>query len=143
HVPVAHLDRRFPRPLRVRLGIARAGLLRERHELRADVEQRRFALLAAARGRDLRLHRHAPVPPTVTLSMRTVGRPTPTGTLWPSLPQVPIPGSCEASEPTAVTFFSASGPTPISIAPFTGFVISPFSIRYASAISKTKLPLEM
>ena len=75
--------------------------------------------------------------------MRTVGSPTPTGTACPSLPQVPSPGSCEASEPTALTFFSASGPTPISIAPLTGLVISPPSIRYASLISKTKFPFEM
>ena len=39
------------------------------------------------------------VPPTVMLSMRTVGRPTPTGTLWPSLPQVPRPGSGMGSLP--------------------------------------------
>jgi len=38
------------------------------------------------------------------------GSPTPTGTACPSLPQVPRPGSCEASEPTALTFLSASGP---------------------------------
>ena len=31
------------------------------------------------------------VPPTVKPSMRRVGWPTPTGTLWPSLPQVPTP----------------------------------------------------
>src|SRR5690606_10895178 len=33
------------------------------------------------------------VPPTVIASMRSVGWPTPTGTLWPSLPQVPTPSS--------------------------------------------------
>src|SRR5262249_26324624 len=102
------------------------GLARELHQLFADLGQV-----------------HAPVPPTVTWSMRTVGRPTPTGTIWPSLPQVPRPGSCEASLPTALTFLSASGPTPMIIAPFTGRVISLSSIRSASLIQKPKLPLEM
>ena len=32
-----------------------------------------------------------PVPPTVMPSILIVGWPTPTGTLWPSLPQVPTP----------------------------------------------------
>jgi len=32
------------------------------------------------------------LPPTVTPSIRSVGWPTPTGTPWPSLPQVPTPG---------------------------------------------------
>ena len=36
------------------------------------------------------------VPPTVRPSIFSVGWPTPTGTLWPSLPQVPMPeSSCE------------------------------------------------
>ena len=34
---------------------------------------------------------HPSVPPTVMASNRMVGSPTPTGTLWPSLPQVPTP----------------------------------------------------
>jgi hypothetical protein len=34
-----------------------------------------------------------PVPPTVSASMRSVGCPTPTGTLCPSLPHVPMPSS--------------------------------------------------
>jgi hypothetical protein len=34
-----------------------------------------------------------PVPPTVILSSLMVGMPTPTGTDWPSLPQVPMPSS--------------------------------------------------
>ena len=34
---------------------------------------------------------HAAVPPTVRASIRSVGWPTPTGTPWPSLPQVPMP----------------------------------------------------
>ena len=39
------------------------------------------------------------VPPTVSLSMRKVGWPTPTGTLWPSLPQLPTPVSSSMSLP--------------------------------------------
>ena len=34
---------------------------------------------------------HRAVPPTVNPSIRKVGNPTPTGTLWPFLPQVPSP----------------------------------------------------
>jgi DNA polymerase-4 len=70
-----------------------------------------------------------PVPPTVRPSMRSVGWPTPTGTLWPSLPQVPTPGSMARSLPIIETRFNTSGPLPIRVAPFTGVVILPFSIR--------------
>src|ERR1700724_1399197 len=72
---------------------------------------------------------HADVPPTVILSIFTVGMPTPTGTLCPSLPQTPMPSSSWRSLPTMLTYFSASGPLPISVAPFTGRVILPSSIR--------------
>jgi hypothetical protein len=60
------------------------------------------------------------VPPTVSPSMRSVGWPTPTGTLCPSLPQVPTPGSSAMSLPIMLTRVSASGPLPMSVAPFTG-----------------------
>src|SRR5690606_27145641 len=50
------------------------------------------------------------VPPTVSPSMRSVGWPTPTGTLWPSLPQVPTPGSRRMSLPIILTLVSTSGP---------------------------------
>ena len=62
------------------------------------------------------------VPPTVSPSMRSVGWPTPTGTLWPSLPQMPTPVSSSMSLPIIVTRVSASGPLPISVAPLTGYV---------------------
>ena len=75
--------------------------------------------------------------------MRTVGMPTPTGTDWPSLPQVPMPSSSCRSLPTMLMRFSTSGPLPISVAPFTGRVILPSSIRYASLAEKTNLPLVM
>ena len=39
------------------------------------------------------------VPPTVSPSIRSVGWPTPTGTLWPSLPQMPTPVSSAMSLP--------------------------------------------
>ncbi|CFO79678.1 Uncharacterised protein [Bordetella pertussis] len=46
--------------------------------------------------------------------------PTPTGTLWPSLPQVPTPESRRMSLPIRLTRFMASGPLPIRVAPLTG-----------------------
>ena len=61
--------------------------------------------------------------------MRRVGWPTPTGTLWPSLPQVPIPWSRPRSLPIIVTLVSASGPLPISVAPLTAGPTLPSSIR--------------
>ena len=69
------------------------------------------------------------VPPTVSASMRKVGWPTPTGTPWPSLPQVPMPGSSDMSLPTMPTLVSASEPAPIRVAPLTGAPSLPFSIR--------------
>src|SRR5580658_6360356 len=86
---------------------------------------------------------HRAVPPTVMRSSLTVGIPTPTGTLCPSLPQVPTPSSSSRSLPTIDTYLSASGPLPISIASRTGAVILPSSIRYASDAEKTNLPLVM
>ena len=55
--------------------------------------------------------------------------PTPTGTLCPSLPHTPMPSSSFRSLPTMLTYFSASGPLPISDAPRTGRVSLPSSIR--------------
>ncbi len=46
---------------------------------------------------------HRAVPPTVILSIFTVGMPTPTGTLWPSLPHTPMPSSSLRSWPTMLT----------------------------------------
>src|SRR4051794_12026318 len=69
------------------------------------------------------------VPPTVIRSIRIVGWPTPTGTPWPFLPQVPTPLSSARSSPRAVIRCRASGPLPISIAPLTGAVTLPPSIR--------------
>src|SRR5262249_8350805 len=68
------------------------------------------------------------VPPTVMPSIRMVGSPTPTGTDWPSFPQVPTPSSRARSWPTRVTRVSASGPEPMRVAPLTGAVTRPFSI---------------
>ena len=64
---------------------------------------------------------HHAVPPTVSLSMRRVGWPTPTGTLWPSLPQTPTPVSSFMSLPIRLTRVNASGPLPMIVAPFTGY----------------------
>src|SRR5262245_40461746 len=71
---------------------------------------------------------HSCVPPTVISSIRMVGRPTPTGTDCPSLPQVPIPSSSLRSCPTMETLVRMSGPLPINVAPLTGFVTFPPSI---------------
>src|SRR6185437_6162952 len=68
------------------------------------------------------------VPPTVILSMRNVGWPTPTGTPWPFLPQVPMPGSSAKSLPIIEMRWRSVGPLPISMAPLTGAPIFPFSI---------------
>src|SRR4029077_6205028 len=72
---------------------------------------------------------HAAVPPTVMRSIFTVGMPTPTGTLWPSLPHTPMPSSRRRSFPTMLTYFRASGPFPISVALRTGRVSRPSSMR--------------
>ena len=80
------------------------------------------------------------VPPTVRLSTFSVGWPTPTGRLWPSLPQTPTPLSSFRSLPTIEICCMASIPEPISVAPFTALVTLPFSIRYASDVEKTNLP---
>src|ERR1041385_736261 len=83
-----------------------------------------FAYLLTLSCRDF----HRAVPPTVMLSSFRVGMPTPTGTDWPSLPQVPTPSSSWRSFPTIDTFVSASGPLPISVQFFNGAVTWPFSI---------------
>ena len=61
--------------------------------------------------------------------MRKVGWPTPTGTLWPSLPQVPTPLSRRMSLPIMLTRFKHSGPLPTMVAPLTGYKILPFSTQ--------------
>src|SRR5450432_3000446 len=71
---------------------------------------------------------HQPVPPTVIRSIRSVGWPTPTGTPWPFLPQVPMPVSSARSLPIMVMRCRSVGPLPISMAPFSGAPILPFSI---------------
>src|SRR5690606_2852975 len=64
-----------------------------------------------------RIGSYQAVPPTVRPSMRSVGMPTPTGTLCPSLPQVPTPESSCMSLPIMLTRVMASGPFPMSVAP--------------------------
>ena len=51
-------------------------------------------------------------------SIRSVGWPTPTGTPWPFLPQVPMPVSSARSLPIMVMRCRSVGPLPISMAPF-------------------------
>jgi hypothetical protein len=62
-------------------------------------------------------------------SMRKVGWPTPTGTLCPSLPHTPTPSSSLRSLPIIETCLSTSEPAPMRVAPLTGRVILPSSIR--------------
>src|SRR4029434_7631752 len=69
------------------------------------------------------------VPPTVISEILMVGKPTPTGTDCPSLPQVPTPSSSLRSDPTIETRVRSSGPLPINVAPFTGSVTLPSSIK--------------
>src|SRR5579884_1233792 len=69
------------------------------------------------------------VPPTVISLIRIMGIPTPTGTLCPSLPQVPTPGSSDQLLPTRVTLARSLGPLPMRVAFLTGRPILPFSIR--------------
>src|SRR5258708_7716184 len=95
-------------------------------------EHHDIAALRRAAGRGgggrLLLDAHQPVPPTVMRSIRSVGWPTPTGTPWPFLPQVPTPESSARSLPTMVMRCRSVGPLPISIAPFSGAPSLPFSI---------------
>src|SRR5579885_1527688 len=100
---------------------ARGGVVEGAGGGRSEPEQQR--------GDGRRRHPHAAVPPTVSPSMRTVGWPTPTGTPWPSLPQVPTPSSRARSLPIIVILVSASGPLPIRVAPLTAGPIRPSSIR--------------
>src|ERR1035437_908040 len=72
---------------------------------------------------------YCPVPPTVMRSSLMVGMPTPTGTLCPALPHVPMPSSRARSFPTIDTYLRASGPLPIRVAPLTGRVTLPSSMR--------------
>ena len=70
---------------------------------------------------------HSAVPPMVTPVSRRVAWPHPTGTLWPSLPQVP--GVMPKSPATASIRLRISGPLPIRLASRRGSVIRPPSMR--------------
>src|SRR6185369_3112169 len=102
-------------------------IVRRHRDERAVGDQRREVVCVREEFRVVRRKAHA-VPPTVSPSIFSVGWPTPTGTLCPSLPQVPMPVSSSRSLPIIVTRVSASGPLPISVAPFTGCVTLPSSI---------------
>src|SRR6516162_8101556 len=114
-------------------------LQQSRSQPKAKLSQPLSAASGGASWVDSHPH-HALVPPTVRPSIRKVGWPTPTGTPWPSLPQVPTPSSRRRSLPIIVTLVSASGPLPIKVAPFTAGPILPSSIRYASDAENTNLP---
>src|ERR1051325_10313064 len=72
---------------------------------------------------------YACVPPTVISLILIVGRPTPTGICCPSLPHIPTPRSSCRSLHTAVASLSDSGPLPRNVAPLTGAVTLPSSIK--------------
>src|SRR5439155_24573929 len=82
-----------------------------------------------ALGGTLQAFAHCAVPPTVILSILTVGIPTPTGTLCPSLPQTPMPSSSSRLLPTMLTCCSDSGPLPMRVALRTGRLSLPSSMR--------------
>src|SRR5262249_42319094 len=69
------------------------------------------------------------VPPTVRSWMPSVGKPTPTGTDCPFFPHVPTPVSSARSFPTMVIRVRTSGPLPMRLAPLTGRVSLPCSMR--------------
>jgi hypothetical protein len=69
--------------------------------------------------------RQEAVPPTDMSSIFNGGCSTPTGTLWPPLPQKPTPSSSVLSLSIIETRLSTSGPEPINVAPLTGRVILP------------------
>ena len=58
-----------------------------------------------------------------------VGVPMPTGTDWPSLPQVHVPSDSAKSCPSIVTLRRTSGPLPMRLTPLSGAVSLPSSMR--------------
>src|SRR5581483_10562885 len=130
HLAAAHGDGELHAAVQHGVGSVRAALPRQLDHVLGNVQQ-------------VVGHDYCFVPPTVMLETSTVGMPTPTGTLWPSLPQVQRPSDSFRSVPTIVTFESVSGPLPISVTLRTGAVTWPSSIRYASVTENTKSPLLM
>src|SRR4029434_4568586 len=88
----------------------------------------------------LQIRHYFSVPPTVISRILIVGRPTLTGMVCPSFPQIPMPCSSFKSFPTAVTSRNTVGPLPINVAPLTGAVRWPSSIKYASLAENTNFP---
>src|ERR1035437_2536300 len=110
------------------------------HPIRQGQEVVGTVRVGAGRGRcGLSSSFHSVVPPMVTPVIRSVAWPHPTGTPWPSLPQVP--GVMAKSVATASTRFRISGPFPMRLASRSGSVIRPPSIRYASVVPNTKSPV--
>src|SRR5512133_218237 len=81
-----------------------------------------------APGGQITLGRGSAVPPTTRAGQRMGGRASLTGTPWPSLPQVPM-SKWWRSFPMRVRPFSTSGPQPLRVAFFTGYLGSPFSTQ--------------
>src|SRR5262245_19231045 len=125
--PAPRLHRPVGERLEVGLGLVGAGRPGPGHHVRAEVDG---ALI----------ERHA-VPPTISSATRSVGCPTPTGTYWPCLPQLPSPGSSAKSSAIASTRASTANELPASVAPRTGAPSRPSSIRYPSATLTPNCPL--
>ena len=97
-------------------------------EERPATRAEHLAALEAVVGHRVRmLPRAAAMVPVMAFISRCCW-PTPTGTLCPALPHMPMPVSRAESLPTIEIRCMASGPLPISIAPVTGAPILPSSI---------------
>jgi hypothetical protein len=116
----AHEERKRNKPPR-----AYRELFRELRELLATATAMRLRTRWRTRTPELT---PASRPPSIPRSAATAG-PRPTGTDCPSLPQMPTPSSSAMSLPIIFTRCIVSGPLPISVAPFTGAVTLPSSIR--------------
>src|SRR5205809_4089854 len=71
------------------------------------------------------------VPPTVSPSILSVGCPTPTGTLWPSFPQVPTPVSSARSLAMIETRVSTYGSVALGVGALAGEAALPVSMMLA------------
>ena len=110
---------------RVALGRAARPPRRRRRRARSRAPRETQVALAASARRS-----RPAVPPTVRPSMRSVGRPTPTGTHWPSLPQVPMPSvEREVVADRASRASARRGRCRSASRPCTGAPILPSSIR--------------
>jgi hypothetical protein len=122
-------DRRRHRDARQRL---RIGGIAQAQQPRAQAPAARNSASATGSGQGRSPPRPRPAaaePPTVSPPIISVGWPTPTGTHWPFLPQLPMPGSSAMSLPIARIWLQRGGPVADQRAPFTGAPTLPFFTR--------------